>query len=92
MTTIDCLSPFLLVSIVDRARIRIEPRPVGYACTVPWRPTMKPPVGKSGRRDQSMSSLQFFAACHRPCRSDPARPSSATPAHLLARSARCSRR
>ena len=40
MTTIDCRSPFLLVSISDLARIRIEPRPVMYACTTPWRPTM----------------------------------------------------
>jgi hypothetical protein len=31
---------FLLVSVVERARIMIEPRPVVNAWTAPWRPTM----------------------------------------------------
>ena len=55
----DCRSPFLLVSIVDRARIMIEPRPVVYACTMPPRPTMKPPVGKSGPGISRISCLSF---------------------------------
>src|SRR5437762_4060776 len=59
---IACLSPFLFVSSVDFARIRIEPRPVVYACTAPWRPTIWPAVGKSGAgtrriRLRSLSAL-----------------------------------
>ena len=37
-----------LSSIVTRARMRIEPRPVSYASLMPSRPMMSPAVGKSG--------------------------------------------
>ena len=42
------LVPFLDSSVVARARIVMAPRPVVYAWKMPWRPTMMPPVGRSG--------------------------------------------
>ncbi len=59
MITIETLSPLLLVSVVDRARMMIEPRPVVYAWTIPLRPMMKPAVGKSGPGISRMSCLSF---------------------------------
>ena len=48
VTTIALLSLLSAVSICVRARSVIEPRPSWYACAIPARPTMNPPVGKSG--------------------------------------------
>ena len=47
VTTIALLPP-RSSSTCARARITIRPRPVRYASRIPERPTMMPPVGKSG--------------------------------------------
>ena len=38
----------LISSTSTTARMVIDPRPVRYASSIPWRPTTKPLVGKSG--------------------------------------------
>ncbi len=48
VTTIDSRSPFLFFSISALPRTWRMPRPVRYASTIPCRPRMIPPVGKSG--------------------------------------------
>ena len=68
VTTIASLSLFLSdVSISVLARITIEPRPVRYACAIPARPTIKPPVGKSGPGTRPKSSFSFTATSSVEC-------------------------
>ena len=71
VTTIALRSLLATSSIAVRARSVMDPRPVWYASAMPARPTMNPPVGKSGPGISRRSSRAFstrdaaaFSASH----------------------------
>ena len=54
--TTSSVRPRLSSSMSMTARMTTEPRPVRYASSMPLRPTMRPPVGKSGPLTRAMQA------------------------------------
>ncbi|SLH46013.1 Uncharacterised protein [Mycobacteroides abscessus subsp. abscessus] len=54
--------PRLSSSISTTPRILIEPRPVVYASWMPWVPTIRPAVGKSGPLIRSMHAARVVSS------------------------------
>ena len=48
--------PLASSSMSTTARMVTEPRPVRYACSMPWWPTISAPIGKSGPLIRSSSA------------------------------------
>ncbi len=53
----------VICSIVAVARVRKMPRPVSYASLIPSRPTIRPPVGRSGPGTYRIKASSEASGC-----------------------------